>query len=765
MTERTSTGGGVRGLPEAVARYVSARETLFASAAPSAAIAEELARLTDDALRSLAEDVAAQAPGRWSLVALGGYGAGRLLPASDIDLLLLVDGKPTSFKPFVERLLYPLWDAGLTVGHQVRVRKDHVRQCRDDLDTLTATLRGRAIAGDAGSGQKLLAEVAADARKRARKLVPALAARERPGSPYLLEPDLKEGAGGQRDADELAWLAAVLTGVPQRDAGALVGLGLLSAKEAACLARGTDALAAGRWALHLATPRATAHLTLDLAEELPIDVQALQGALADVHNLLLAVRARAAGRPPSEVPPDAPAVFGATERGDLVALERWAWRGELEALLPGFRELLTLRRPGLAHRFTVGDHCLRAACLAAQRPKDGLGADLFASLQDLRPLIAAALVHDAGKRSTEPEHAARGAEQAPGYARALGLDEPQAQAVSALVRHHLLLAETAATADIEDEEVVLNAAARLGDRSLVAPLYLLTVADSRATGAGTWSAWHAALVGDLAARLDAALSTDVEGAGLLARAEATREAAIAPVSADSPLVAVLQRMPTRYLGRHSAEEARRHADLALKLLDSGARDAFELLVSPGPVEATWRITVIALDRAGLFADIAGVLALSGLDILSAEAYAGPRGIALDVFTVRSATLATPDTSTWTAVERYLRSALGAGLDLRTRLTERRRHYTERSAGPIRVDVDVSTPYTTAIGVAGPDRVGLLHDVARAITESGLDIRWANAFGQDGRVRDTFHVTDDEGRPPRDPGELGHVAMRIRERME
>jgi UTP:GlnB (protein PII) uridylyltransferase len=81
---------------------------------------------------------------------------------------------------------------------------------------------------------------------------------------------------------------------------------------------------------------------------------------------------------------------------------------------------------------------------------------------------------------------------------------------------------------------VLAAAARIGRRELVAPLHLLTAADSRATGPTTWSPWTAALVGTLASRLDEALSPDVDGAGIAARGELVRATALARMQPATP---------------------------------------------------------------------------------------------------------------------------------------------------------------------------------------------------------------------------------------
>jgi UTP:GlnB (protein PII) uridylyltransferase len=113
------------------------------------------------------------------------------------------------------------------------------------------------------------------------------------------------------------------------------------------------------------------------------------------------------------------------------------------------------------------------------------------------------------------------------------------------------------------------------------------------------------------------------------------------------------------------------------------------------------------------------------------------------------------------LERFVDAALRDRLELATRLAERRRHYPARSRSRVRVTTEHSG-WDTAIMVTAPDRPGLLHDLARAVSLEDVDIRWAKALTIDGVARDTFHVTGRDGGPVDDPGVLGHLAMRIRE---
>ena len=769
-----------------VEAFLCERAALLARATPGLAAARELSDLTDRAVSALAETALSALRKPWVIVALGGYGARRLHPGSDLDLLVVTDAPADELSRALKGVLYPLWDAGLAVGHQVRTRRDHLRVVRTDLDTLTATLAGRVLCGDRDLGERLLREVAADAGKHQRDVLRDIWARPRPGSPYLLEPDLKEGAGGQRDLDALGWVAAVLAGAqPAAETPAwtpLTARGLLPSHEETMLGAGADLIAAGRWSLHLAQKRPTSQVSPDLALDLQLDLEALQGALADVHHVYLRVLRRAdaathgsragAAPNPRATPETGAAVLEACSAPDgtgLPWLEEAAWSGALHALLPGMRALMTARRPGLSHRYTVGDHSLRCA-VAALSPDDAdpIATRALNGLTDPCALLVAALSHDAGKLIGGPGHAERGADVAAVAAAAFGLDPEQAADVELLVREHLLLAETAATRDLHDEDVILRTAARIHRPDLLASLYLLTKADSLATGPGAWTPWHAALVGELAGRLDAALSPTVAGAGIVEQAEAVRGEALAVLSAsDGPIeadvIAFIAAAPLRYLASRTSAEVLADGRLVADLGAHPSAMAADLTITAGAADGTWRVTIAAADRPGLFATLAGVCALAGLDILAADAYPAPADVALDVFTVQSATLAPIGSDTWTRFERYLNAGLASRLAMETRLAEKCRHYGPGRDGAVRVEIGRSDDYSTAVTVVAPDRVGLLHDLALAITADGLDIRWAKATTRDGIVRDVFHVTDGAGEPVADPGALGHLVMRVKER--
>jgi [protein-PII] uridylyltransferase len=581
----------------------------------------------------------------------------------------------------------------------------------------------------------------------------------------LLEPDIKEGAGGQRDHDEMVWLAAIESGQPATSVRPLVRAGLIEGPQAQSLERAYDVLAEARWRLHGTDTRPPGFMSLDAAYAAGVDAEAVQAALAAAHHTLLEVRARMEGRLDAGVSWTPATLLERLDAGPdaLEGLEHAAWQGDLERLLPGLSDRMTLRRPGLSHRYTVGDHSLRAALILAEVEGDEFAAQVLSTVPDRAPLQVATLTHDFGKDEPGPGHEERGASVAERVAMVFGLSRPLAWGVATLVREHLLLTETAAHQDLADEDVILRAAARLGDRSLVGPLYLLTRADMLATGPEAWTPWRAARLRELTSKLDAALSEQVDGAGIIAAADEVREKALRQASAagmERSVLGFLEEAPLRYLASRQPEEVLRHARLVRESRGPLGQGVVVDATS-GETDGTWNVTVVARDREGLFGLIAGAISLADLDILGAEAFTETSGVVLDVFTVRSATLADVEPERWRRLEQLLRDMLRGSVDLGERLHERRRYHPAPDAGEVEVDIDTSSVLATIVRVRTPDRIGLLHDLAAALHDTGFDIRFATAESRRGRVSDVFHVVDAQGEPPRSDEALARLGAGIR----
>ena len=202
-----------------------------------------------------------------ALVALGGYGRRLQLPSSDVDILVIHAGLDEDvLAELGERLWYPLWDRGFTVTPLARTPAECVAAAADRLDSRTALLDARLVAGEPALLEDAIDPVIVAVRADPVGFAEALDAdraqrRERAGScAHDLAPDLKDGVGGLRDASSLGWLATAV-GRP------LVEAGLIRAADASVIEAAEEFYLRARSALHLETGKRIDRLTVDLQPE------------------------------------------------------------------------------------------------------------------------------------------------------------------------------------------------------------------------------------------------------------------------------------------------------------------------------------------------------------------------------------------------------------------------------------------------------------------------------------------------------------------
>ncbi|MEK6217521.1 MAG: nucleotidyltransferase domain-containing protein, partial [Boseongicola sp.] len=210
---------------------------------------------------------------RLSLVAVGGYGRGEMVPHSDVDLLFLMPWKVTPWaESLIESMLYMLWDLHLKVGYASRTVKDCLRLGQEDYTIRTALLEHRFLAGDAELAASLDARLKSDLFKgTASEFIEAKLAERaarhirQGGQRYMVEPNVKEGKGGLRDLQTLYWIGKYIHGV--RQTRELVGLGHFRQDEFDRFVAAENFLMAVRTHLHLVAGRAMDQLTFDMQVE------------------------------------------------------------------------------------------------------------------------------------------------------------------------------------------------------------------------------------------------------------------------------------------------------------------------------------------------------------------------------------------------------------------------------------------------------------------------------------------------------------------
>ncbi|QNN52127.1 [protein-PII] uridylyltransferase [Nocardioides mesophilus] len=714
-------------------------------------------RLCESALRSVLPGDTDTAPGI-ALVAVGGYGRGELAPFSDLDVVLLhEDG--VDVRAVAAGVWYPLWDARADVDHAVRALPEVVATARADVRVALGLLDARHLAGDPSLTLRLRSEVLAHWRRDARRQLPELqrlvtARTERVGElAHAAVPDLKEAYGGLRDATVMKALVASWTvDVPHTDLERS-RLALLDVRDElhAVTGRPGDRVAPEVWAdlgrrLGLADAAAAqrhvreigrrlTHLSrltwrrVEAALDRPVtprrrvpDLRPVGRGVAvssgevvlaartdpggDPHLLLraaaeaaerslvlspvTAARLARAGVPPPE-PWDEEARnlltrLLAAGPGLLEVWETLEETGALDALLPEWQRVRLLPHASVVHRFTVDRHLVET-CMEAARLIRRVG----------RPdvLMAAALLHDLGK-GTGQDHSVAGEPLAGAAAARLGFDEREQALVRRLVRHHLLLAETATTRDLEDPATVALVVERLGDVETLDLLAALTEADARATSAKAWTGWRARLVDDLVRRSRAVLEGRTPAAG---------GARVGPPAVPDGARTALRADPAAV---HVAVERTGHG-------------------------AT--LTMSAHDRVGLIADTAAVLALLRVGIRSARAWV-EEDLAVSTWEVAEPSI---DPA---MVRQRLEAVRSGRLDPRSRL----RPPADRLPPSVLLRPDASAG-AAVIEVRMEDRPGVVYVVCRALADLGLSVGSAHVSTLGPQAVDVFYVREPGGEAP------------------
>lgn len=768
----------------ATARFTTRRRELIADRGlRGSAFGEAYAAVIDEWLAGLfSEATEHQRTGDVALVAVGGYGRRELCPQSDLDVVLVHRGV-RGIRSVAERLWYPIWDSRLKLDHSVRTPREMVAVADEDLRAALGLLDARLVAGDHDLASELQDRVDKLWRRRARRFVSELAntvdmRHQSAGEvAFLLEPDLKDGKGGLRDLQALR-VAARFTPVVFPDRPAVIAayetllsarvelqratgrasdrlllqeqdvvaaaLGLADADElmsrVAEAARAVAILADDAWGRvrsFLAGPRGRVvprdrplgpGLVLREGEvdlDGPVDAAdpsliLRAGAAAAQLGTGLSRRAMAGleshacgpGDPwPEEARRALVSMLGAGSHAVAVQ-EALDQHGLLVRVLPEWEAVRCKPQRNAYHRFTVDRHLMEAAAQAALSVRQVGRPDL---------LLIGAWLHDLGK-GWPGDHTEAGVVLCRQVAARMGFPPEDIEALVGLVRHHLLLADTATRRDPADPRTATAVAEALGSRPMLDLLAALTEADSRATGPTAWTPWKESLVRDLVSRVDRVLSGNEP-----------------PARPNAPT-------PEQVALIHMA---------AGGLLARGSED---------------HLTVVAPDRPGLFCHVAGALALEGLDVVSADAWSSEDGTAVEVFRVDPASgleAGSGGEPDWPRVEQALERAVRQPETLEARLARRARTYAPslrpsaaRVPRPRVVADNEASSAATVVEVWAANAIGVLYRITRALARQGLDIRHAKVLTLGHEVVDSFYVVDPATGKLTDPGRLAQLEAAV-----
>jgi [protein-PII] uridylyltransferase len=359
--------------------------------------------------------------------------------------------------------------------------------------------------------------------------------------------------------------------------------------------------------------------------------------------------------------------------------------GLLVRLIPEWDAVRCKAQHNPVHRFTVDRHLVETAAQAAAHTREVDRPDL---------LLVGALLHDIGK-GYPGDHSVVGAVHARAIAERMGFAPPDVEMIVAMVRHHLLLPDTAMRRDLDDPRtigIVIDAVAETAD--VLELLHALAIADAAATGPAAWSEWKATLIAELVSRTRGALQGS-------------------PLPEAPPL------------------------DPELKAM-----------AEAGVLAVTFRgneVLIAAPDGVGVLYRSAGVLALHSMDVRAASILTHG-GMAVNSYIVAPRFGQIPDTALLRA---DLARALEGQLGLADKLRAKEETYAHLSSGLTRRPPSVKwfdneATDATILEIRAEDSIGLLCRVTAAIERSGINVQSARVSSLGGSVVDSFYVTTRRG---------------------
>ncbi len=812
-----------------------------------------------------------------SLVATGGWARRELAPYSDIDFIILHDREEATAKRVADRLLYPLWDAKLAIGHSIREGRAVAKLAKDDLATATALLDARHIAGSRLLSTELMRQTLAAIAPggNPNDLIAALDAEQTArhqrfgASIYLLEPNLKQGIGALRDLATAIW-AAVIRWHPPRPGvepltadlaiSDLLEMRHLTPRQAHTLGGARDFLLAIRALVQLAAKRRFDQLTFEIQETIAPalypypqsdarpregdvrpavapSVEALmhdyfmhaRGVLQVTDHLLEAARVPAKRRPKieqidhsfltinGELATRDPQLFAAhpsemirlfrvavgkqlpvhgdtrelvaetiskdpsplandpaagrlfldalldlDDKAQPSALEIMHQLGILSAVMPAWAPCTARVQHDLYHVYTVDQHQLYALAMQKRIARGDLAeahptaTELWKGITRPGPLLLGTLLHDVGKPLGKG-HAEKGAVLCGEIAARLGMRREDIELSEFLVRQHLTMSHLSQRRDLSDPDVIARFAERVVDDEHLVHLYLLTLCDTAMTAPDNLSAWKDDLLRDLVVRTRAHFASVVERTSnpsirVPDPVDGMREKVV-ELAGVPDARAIVGGIDPRLFVQLTPRQTARHVKLVSALRGAAP---IGLAVQYYPLKGHSELAIVAPDKPGVLAAIAGALTANRLDVLGAVlghvdlGVDRARRLVIDVFFVRDLKGAAipEDDARWERLLGDLREVLGTEeLDpvAVANLIARRR---PRSGMPKRVTPGVVTEIklsdesnaATIVEVATQDRMGVLYAITQTLADLGLDISLAKIATEGEKTADTFYVT-------------------------
>ena len=423
----------------------------------------------------------------------------------------------------------------------------------------------------------------------------------------------------------------------------------------------------------------------------------------------------------------------------------------LNAYIPEFGDITCKVQHDMYHIYTVDIHTLFAVReierLRGENKTDFfLLATIFEELVRPELLYLSVIFHDIGKNLGKG-HAESGARLIPQILKRLKLKRDDIEVVKFLVRHHLILANTAQYRDIHDEKLTVEFAKTVGSIEKLNMLYLLTFADVRAVGPDVWSQWKGTLFQELYFKVLTVIDRggfDIEEArGRVKRVKKDVLACFEKPEREE-VERIFKFLPQRYFLSNNPWAIASHIKTVCEL-----DDKTPLKVSTRQdVERDYtEVVVCTRDTPGLFSMLSGVMAANSVNILGAQINTLQNGIVLDIMQVKSIySQRITDAKKLVDIEEDLTEVITGVVRLDSLIADHEKpsilDMKPTPDVPTRVLIDNEVSEThTVLDIHTENRIGLLYKISIVLMELGLYIEIAKISTKGELASDIFYIKD------------------------
>lgn len=780
-----------------------------------------------------------------AVIALGSYGRRELCLSSDVDLMVIYQGKlPPEITKAISRALYPLWDAKLEVGHSILTIPESIRLAINDFKVLTSLIDARLLLGARSFYRLFEAAFWSKIHREEGSLLNQFLLYQKrredrySSEDYFIEPDIKEGLGGLRDLHFMAWMARIY--FKSKSLSQIKRFHVFSHFDLDKLNDSKSFLLKVRNQLHLVSGRKEDRVLLSYQEDLPgnlgyQDTPYFTGPERFMKDLYLHLNRMRYGHdefqtkamdiilPSTSDPGPAPlpgefemikgnivlkegyvsekdpvvtlkALHEANQRGLFLDSE-FIWEAtkkiakeknrivespEAKALflkiildpknpkiirlaleigliglfIPEFKRIRNLGELDYYHMETVDLHSLRTLEVINEIAKGNyddrwpMFKEIYEDLEYPHLLFLAGLLHDIGK-GRGGDHSEKGSQLIPGILKRFGIDRDALEVIPFLVKHHLLLARVSQRRDLNDEKTAVRVAQIIQDKNILKIIFLLTVADSFATGPIARSDWKIMLLMELFFKVRHILER-----GTLASPDATSKIEnskrlildrLDPEFQREEILNLMDQVPERYFLNTPLEDMTKHFQMALNL----GKEKLSWNIQKLRHAPVTRIILCIKDKPGLFSKMVGVFTLNNIKVLSANIVTLKNGLAFDTYEVTNPVDPFRESERWEKIYGDIILALEDQLPLDELIDRKGKsnlcagRYLGSKAKKIKINNEISD-FFTAIEISSEARIGLLYDSAKKIFSLGLDIRFAKINSDQEKIMGVFYVRDSEG---------------------